>query len=254
MNSKNPVYNITLKDKLYIFYEMMSAPYKTNKNICSHEDKLNQFYKSQAVLYDAYRQNMLHGKKKLIPSIPFNNDDTVLILAGGTGDILDHMIPYINKFKKIVLVDLCGELLKIAREKRGNIKNLNIVHDDATTFISDEKFDKIIITYSLTMIPCWMKAIEIIKKNLKYGGYLGVSDFTVLQDSNIFEKINGTLFKNMFKKDGVFLNENHIKVLDAEFERVNCYIEYGGFPLTPSLFKCPYYYGLWKNININKYD
>ena len=63
------------------------------------------------------------------------------------------------------------------------------------------------------------------------------------------------LLSNNFKKDGVFLNENHIKVLDSEFERVNCYIEYGGFPLTPSLFKCPYYYGLWKNIkNINKYD
>ena len=104
------------------------------------------------------------------------------------------------------------------------------------------------------MIPCWMKAVDIIKKNLKYGGYLGVSDFTV-SDSNIFEKINGNLYKNIFKKDGVFLNENHIKVLDTTFERVNCYIEYGGFPLTPSLFKCPYYYGLWKNIkNINKYD
>ena len=254
MNSINPVYNITFKDKLYIFYEMMSAPYKTNKNICSHEDKLNQFYKSQAALYDAYRQNMLHGKKKLIPSIPFNNDDALLILAGGTGDILDHM-PYANKFKKIVLVDLCGELLKIAKEKRGSIQNLDIVHHDATTFVSAEKFDKIIITYSLTMIPCWMKAIDIIKKNLKDGGYLGVSDFTVSPDSNIFEKINGNLYKNMFKKDGVFLNENHIKVLDAEFERVNCYIEYGGFPLTPSLFKCPYYYGLWRNIkNINKYE
>ena len=254
MNSINPVYNITLKDKLYIFYEMMSAPYKTNKNICSHEDKLNQFYKSQAALYDAYRQNMLHGKTKLIPSIPFNNDDTLLILAGGTGDILDHM-PYANKFKKIVLVDLCGELLKIAKEKRGSIQNLDIVHHDATTFVSAEKFDKIIITYSLTMIPCWTTAIDIIKKNLKDGGYLGVSDFTVSPDGNIFEKINGNFFKYVFKKDRVFLNENHIKLLDAEFERVNCYIEYGGFPLTPSLFKCPYYYGLWKNIkNINKYE
>ncbi len=255
MNSINPVYNITLKDKLYIFYEMMSAPYKMNKHhVNNHEDKLNNFYKSQAALYDAYRQNMLHGKTKLIPSIPFNNDDTLLILAGGTGDILDHM-PYANKFKKIVLVDLCGELLKIAREKRGSIKNLNIVHHDATTFISEEKFDKIIITYSLTMIPCWTKAIDIIKKNLKDGGYLGVSDFTVSPNTNILEKLNGNLFKNIFKKDGVFLNENHIKVLDDEFERVNCYIEYGGFPLTPSLFKCPYYYGLWKNIkNINKYD
>ena len=257
MNCVNPVYNITLKDKLYIFYEMMSAPYKMNKKFCTHEDKLNQFYKSQAALYDAYRQNMLHGKKKLIPSIPFNNGDTLLILAGGTGDILDHMIPYINNFKKIVLVDLCGELLKIAKEKRGNIKNLDIVHADATTFISEEKFDKIIITYSLTMIPCWIKAIDVIKKNLKHGGYLGVSDFTISPNSNIFEKINGNLFKNMFKKDGVFLNENHIKVLDTEFERINCYIEYGGFPLTPSLFRCSYYYGLWKNIkniNINKYD
>jgi S-adenosylmethionine:diacylglycerol 3-amino-3-carboxypropyl transferase/ubiquinone/menaquinone biosynthesis C-methylase UbiE len=253
MNSINPVYNITFKDKLYIFYEMMSAPYKINKNIYSHEDKLNQFYKSQAALYDAYRQNMLHGKKKLISSIPFNNDDSLLILAGGTGDILDHM-PYVNKFKKIVLVDLCGELLKIASEKRGSIKNLNIVHHDATTFMSEEKFDKIIITYSLTMIPSWMKAIDIIKKNLKDGGYLGVSDFTIPSDNNIFEKINGILFKNIFKKDGVFLNENHIKVLDTTFERVNCYIEYGGFPLTP-LFKCSYYYGLWKKIkNINKYD
>lgn len=255
MNSINPGYNITLKDKLYIFYEMMSAPYRMNKNFCSHEDKLNEFYKSQAALYDAYRQNMLHGKKKLIPSIPFNNGDTLLILAGGTGDILDHMIPYISKFKKIVLVDLCGELLKIAREKRGNIKNLIIVHHDATTFISDEKFDKIIITYSLTMMPCWIKAIDAIKKNLKDGGYLGVSDFTVPPNSNIFEKINGIFFKNMFKKDEVFLNENHINTLDAEFERINCYIEYGGFPLIPSLFKCPYYYGVWKNIkNINKYD
>ena len=241
-----PVYNITFKDKLYILYEMISAPYKMKINTCStfsssHEDKLNQFYKPQAALYDAYRQYMLHGKKKLIPSIPFNIRDTVLILAGGTGDILDYIMPYSDKLKKIVLVDLCGEMLKIAREKRGHIKNIEIVYADATTFTSKEKFDKIIITYSITMIPNWIELIDSIKKNLKYGGYLGVSDFTVYKYSNILRKISGNLFKTMFKKDGVFLNENHIKVLDTEFERIHCYIEHGEFPFTPHFLKCPYY-------------
>jgi hypothetical protein len=83
---------------------------------------------------------------------------------------------------------------------------------------------------------------------------LNFNEFIVIMN-DIYDGIPWVTCAKIFKKDGVFLNENHIKLLDAEFERVNCYLEYGGFPLTPSLFKCPYYYGLWKNIkNINKYD
>jgi S-adenosylmethionine-diacylgycerolhomoserine-N-methlytransferase len=242
INSIAPNYYISFANKLYIFYQMMIAPLKSKINIKNHEDELNQFYENQATLYDAYRQNMLHGKKKLVPMIPFKEYDNLLILAGGTGDIIDHM-PYINKLNRVVIVDLCEKLLNVAK-KRNNLKNIEIIHHDATTYESKEKFDKIIITYSLTMIPDWKKTIEVIKNNLKDGGYVGVADFTT-KSNNIFEKLNGYLFKNMFKTDGVILNEKHISILDKEFNRINCYIDYGGFPFIPFI-KCPYYYGLWK--------
>ena len=244
IKSITPNYHISFANKLYIFYQMMIAPFKSKINIKNHEDELNQFYENQATLYDAYRQNMLHGKKHLVPMIPFKEYDNLLILAGGTGDIIDHM-PYINKLKRVVIVDLCEKLLNVAK-KRNNLENIKIIHHDATTYKSKKKFDKIIITYSLTMIPDWKKTIDVIKNNLKDGGYVGVADFTT-KSNNIFEILNGYLFKNMFKTDGVILNEKHISILDKEFNRVNCYIDYGGFPFIPFI-KCPYYYGLWKKV------
>ena len=54
-----------------------------------------------------------------------------------------------------------------------------------------EKYDYVILTYSLTMIPNWPKALECVKKYLKKDGYLAISDFSLTKYQSFFSKCFG---------------------------------------------------------------
>jgi S-adenosylmethionine-diacylgycerolhomoserine-N-methlytransferase len=241
-NIKEVKYKISLVKKFKIFMKMNLHPL-LNKFTSNHKDFLNNFYKNQAEDYDAYRQDMLHGKKPLMESIPFCIGDNLLILGCGTADILEHI--KVKKLNQVVGVDLCEPLLKIAKERIKTYKwnNVQTYLGDATKYKSKVKYDIIIISYCITMVNNWIDLISIIKSSLKPNGYLCVSDFTELDD------IQSKFMKFLFKHDGVILNKNHIEVLNENFGLVDIKYEYGGFPFVP-LLKSPYYHGVWKNTKI----
>ena len=58
---------------------MMLSPFKLFF-VSGNSNFMNKYYQNQAKDYDAYRYNMLHGKKNMMYGIPFKKDMDILIL------------------------------------------------------------------------------------------------------------------------------------------------------------------------------
>ena len=239
---------ISFLNKIYVFKSMISFGFLYKNKNDSHEEFLNKFYKNQASLYDAYRREMLHGKKKLMFSIPYKKNSNILLVAGGTGDILDYISDIIEFVNKITIVDLSKPLLQIAQNRiKKNLweEKVELIHADVTNFNNKIKYDLVIITYSLTMILDWKKTLDNINNLLKENGFLAISDFGITQNQNYLSKL---FWKNIFNMDNIYLNEDHWKYTDSKYIKIFREFDYGTFPLIPFI-KCPYYYSLHKKCN-----
>ena len=124
---------------------------------------------------------MLHGKIKLMDNIIYKENEDILILGGGTGDILEYMP--INRLGNIHLTDITECLMNVARQRviKNKWSNVSVFNLDASNFISNKKYDKIIITYTLTMIPNWENTL----KNIYVLRWYLYSDF--IDESNYFK-------------------------------------------------------------------
>lgn len=245
---KIPKYELTFADSLYVFANMVIFPC-IKKNLNNNEF-MNSYYKSQAKYYDAYRQNMLHGKKYLMYSIPWESfeNKNIMLMAGGTGDLIDYIIDYIPNFNSVVISDISKPMLDIANKRieTNNFKNVKTRIEDLcgdNDYFKEEEnsYDLILLTYSLTMIPNWSKTILRALKYLKPGGILAITDFVVTEEQ---EKINKSFWKFLFSQSHINLNENHLKMLKNECDVEYLRIDDGYFPFVP-LLTCNYYYGLF---------
>jgi S-adenosylmethionine:diacylglycerol 3-amino-3-carboxypropyl transferase/ubiquinone/menaquinone biosynthesis C-methylase UbiE len=217
-----------------------------------HKDEsqnlMDQFYQNQAAYYDAYRQFMLHGKRRIVEQIPVKSGMRVLVLGGGTGDIVEHLRDFIPHTSRVTILDLSHALLEMAklRIREHNWTNtVDTVEADATTFKlapGEAPYDVVLITYALTMIPDWRAAIGVADACLAEGGVLAVADFTVAPASSALHQ---RCLTYMFSHDHVHLNHGHIEHMDRQFDRVNVHYGRGGFPLTP-LIEADYYWGVWR--------
>lgn len=243
-----PQYTLSRSDSLSVFCNMMIQPFLGLG--LSNRGFMNHYYKKQAKHYDAYRQNMLHGKTPLMYAIPFHKmkDKKVLVLAGGTGDLLDYFSKWIPTMNKVVVSDISEPMIDVANKRIAENGWSNVsariedVLDDCDFKVEEENtYDLVILTYSLTMIPNWAKTIQVVMKYLKPGGKLGIADFVETPDQSWLGR---TFFKAMFKKTHIHLNYNHIKMLQEKMDEEYLRIDEGGFPHVP-VIKCPYYYGIF---------
>ena len=241
---KQPNYTLTFNQKISIFCNMMLSPFKLFF-VSGNSDFMNKYYQNQAKNYDAYRYNMLHGKKNMMYGIPFKKDMDILILAGGTGDVLDYITDFIPHCKQITISDISTPMIQEARNKIEKYKwsNVRAILSDATKLQEKDKYDLVIISYSITMIPDWQKALTNCKNCLKNGGYLACSDFTIDMKQNW---ISQQFWKFIFSLSHINLSLNHILYMKHLFHVKYKRIEYGDFPMVPFL-KCPYYYAIFEN-------
>ena len=237
-----PKYNLSFIDFLYTFKNICLSPFTIKKG----ENFLDNFYESQADYYDAYRHYFLHGKKELMTSLPVKKGSSLLLFAGGTGDVLNYIKNVIDKFDKITIMDICEPLLKKAKEKvkKNNWENVEVVKGDAHTFVRESEYDIVLITYSITMIPKWKLAIDNAYKCLKSNGYMGVCDFTTKYNKLPY---SDRFWKKIFSMDNVYINDEHIDYLNKKMEKIFFREDFGGFPFIPFL-KVGYYSTLLKKI------
>ena len=195
-----------------------------NRKGASEEERLENFYASQAEDYDRFRERLLPGREELIQKlIPENFNGVWCDFGAGTGRNLEYALPRLGPDAKVFLIDLCPSLLALARKRveKLDLKNVEVIEGDVCTFdLKDRAADKISFSYSLTMIPPWRDALINAARLLTEGGEIGVVDFIDRPESNSnSDTLSARFWRTWFATDSVHLNQNHLLELERKFRK-----------------------------------
>ncbi len=145
---------------------------------------MNRIYRRQRYFYDATRKYYLLGRDRLIDRLNAKPGDTVLEIGCGTGRNLILAAQH-HPGTRCYGIDVSTEMLTSAITAIGHAglsSRMRVAHADATTFDSAAlfgvpKFDRIFISYSLSMIPQWHAVLDRAAARLSPGGELHIVDF-----------------------------------------------------------------------------
>ena len=136
---------------------------------------------------------------------------TVLDLAGGTGDLAALLAPKVGKSGKIILSDINDSMLKIGRERmtnQGHIGNIEYVLANAESLpFSDKQFDCVCIAFGLRNVTDKNAALHSIYRVLKPGGRLLVLEFSKPTNS-LIKQIYDQYSFNILPKIGKFVADD----------------------------------------------
>jgi len=212
----------------------------------SHAERLQAFYRPQALYYDTFRERLLHGRDHLIRRLAPPPGGTVVELGGGTGRNLEYFGPRLLSFARVEVVDLCPALLEQARKRCARWPAVAVVVEaDATTYRPPQAVDCVYFSYALTMIPDWRAAVDNALGMLRPGGLLGAVDFYVAsRDPHAgFARHSGlarSFWRRWFRHDGVCLDPQHLPYLLRHTEPVCCEQRRATVPYLPGV-RVPYY-------------
>lgn len=148
----------------------------------SHQRRMDRMYRYQRHVYDLTRKYYLFGRDTLIGELNAGPGASVLEVGCGTGRNL-ALIGACFPRARLFGLDISAEMLASAAAKlsrRGRSPAMLRVAD-ATSFdprlFGEQGFDRIVISYSLSMIPDWQGAIDAAIAALNPGGSLHIADF-----------------------------------------------------------------------------
>lgn len=148
----------------------------------NHAGLMDRMYRHQRHIYDITRKYYLLGRDRTIAALAVPDGGSLLEVGCGTGRNLllaNRAFPEARLFG----LDISAEMLATASDNfNGRKQRPQLRVSDATTFRASEfgepnGFDRIMISYSLSMIPDWEKAIERALAALAPGGSLHIVDF-----------------------------------------------------------------------------
>lgn len=147
----------------------------------SHAASMDRMYRYQRHIYDLTRKYYLFGRDRMIRDLGVPHGGLLLEVGCGTGRnlLLAHKAyPTAALFG----LDISAEMLISARANfAGAAATPDFRVADATSFTAGEfgvaGFDRIMISYALSMIPDWQGALDSALAALKPGGSLHIVDF-----------------------------------------------------------------------------
>ena len=145
---------------------------------------MDAIYRYQRYVYDATRKFYLLGRDRLIEDLAPGPTDRVLEVACGTGRNLIAAARHYPQARffgfdiSTAMLETAGN--SIARAGLGD--RIRIAAGDATAFSGERlfatpAFDRIFISYALSMIPPWRGALQQALAALSPGGRLLIVDF-----------------------------------------------------------------------------
>lgn len=147
----------------------------------SHAEDMDRMYRYQRYIYDLTRKYYLLGRDQMINDLNVPQGGSLLEIGCGTGrnlSLAQRIYPQACVFG----LDISAEMLDTARSKLsrgGSVPKLRVA--DATQFTADDfgarSFDRIMISYALSMIPDWTSAIDQALAALAPRGSLHIVDF-----------------------------------------------------------------------------
>lgn len=145
-----------------------------------HAHRMDRMYRLQRHIYDATRKYYLLGRDTAILGLDIPAGGSVLEIGCGTGRNLaltGRRFPRARLFG----LDISAEMMISARAKLGGTSGAVLRIADATDFdagdFGETGFDRILVSYALSMIPDWEGAIEAAVAALNPGGSLHIVDF-----------------------------------------------------------------------------
>jgi len=152
--------------------------------------RMDRMYRHQRHIYDLSRKFYLLGRDRLIAELALLPGESVCEIGCGTGRNLVALArrhPGVGIFG----IDASEEMLKTARgtitrsrfgDRIALRRGLAETMDPETSFGLARKFDAVIFSYALSMIPRWERAIDRAVDALRPGGTLAVVDFSQQRD------------------------------------------------------------------------
>lgn len=145
---------------------------------------MDAIYRYQRYIYDASRKYYLLGRDGLLDALQPAHGGRVLEVACGTGR---NLIKAARRYPQARFYgfDISNAMLDTASAsiaRKGLSERIIVAHGDATDFSPERlfdvpAFDRVFISYSLSMIPPWREALHQAFDAVVPGGQLHVVDF-----------------------------------------------------------------------------
>ena len=149
----------------------MNMKHKTN-----HLPNLINEYANLAPIYDRrwshYQQQSI---KATLDRLQVDSQGNILDLACGTGTLLSNLLEFVPA-KNLFGIDISSEMLAIAQEKLAATVHLEKANSEELPFANNH-FQQVISTNSLHYFQQPQKVLQEIKRVLKPGGELLITDW-----------------------------------------------------------------------------
>ncbi len=150
----------------------------------SSTDLMNRTYRHQRHFYDFTRKYYLLGRDRLIAQLAPHAGDGVLEIGCGTGRNLVRLATAYPE-ARLYGLDVSREMLASAAAalaRAGFSRRIALGQGDAMAFdpqalFGCAEFERVMISYALSMIPPWREALERALDVLAPGGSLHLVDF-----------------------------------------------------------------------------
>lgn len=157
---------------------MTAAPVTTRSD---HSRLMDRVYRRQRHIYDLTRKYYLLGRDRMIYGLDLTDDQSLLEVGCGTGRNLAVVADHYPATRLFGL-DISSEMLATARAKLAGLPGEVTLRElDASRYVAadfgETGFDRIMISYALSMIPDWEKTVAASLAALKPGGSLHIADF-----------------------------------------------------------------------------
>ena len=149
--------------------------------------RVREVFDSVAAQYDLMNDLMSGGLHRLwkrftIELSAVRSGQTVLDIAGGTGDLAAKFSKLVGADGKVILADINAAMLAVGRDRlidRGALSNIDVVQADAQFLpFDDNSIDCITIAFGLRNVTDKAKALRSMHRVLKPGGRVLVLEFS----------------------------------------------------------------------------
>ena len=146
--------------------------------------RVREVFDSVAAQYDDLMSGGLHRlwKRFTIELSAVRSGQTVLDIAGGTGDLAARFSKLVGADGKVILADINAAMLSVGRDRlldTGALSNIDMVQADAQVLpFEDNSIDCITIAFGLRNVTDKAKALRSMHRVLKPGGRVLVLEFS----------------------------------------------------------------------------
>lgn len=144
-----------------------------------HAALMDRIYRWQRPIYDLTRKYYLFGRDRLISELDMVPGMTVLEIGCGTGRNL-ALVGEQWPDAHLCGLDISSEMLRSAGKRLGPDTSLALgdaTRFDARALLGRPEFDRVVLSYAISMIPDWQAALAKAAEVLAPGGSLHIVDF-----------------------------------------------------------------------------